>query len=684
MTKKTLLIALAFLLPLTAGAQTVKSKFNKTGALRFDYKAEELAPAEERGRVRLEKALSAITAIPKANRTFENTVLAYNKAFEDYSEEFNTALFLAYVSPDKALRDAAGELEEKVSKFLIEVGTRKELYNAFKEYVEVKPKLGAPEERLIEKMMLSFKDQGLTLPDAELEKFRELNKKQIELGLAFDKVLREQKDFLAVTAEELDGLDQNYINRLTRTDDGKYKVTLDYPDYRPFMANSKSDSARKALEIKFNTRGGEENVKRLEEMLKLRAESSRLLGYKNFAEFRLASRMAKQPSNVESFLGHLQKDLRPLDKKETKTLLDYKKEKTGIKSKELTQWDFTYWSTQYKKEFYDLDEDKVQEYFPTDYVLANMLSMFGSLLDVKFTQVNIPVWHKDVKAFEVSNVSDGKKIAYFYMDLYPREGKYKHAAQFDLVKGYQKEDGSYQLPVAAVVANFNPPSGAVPSLLKHSEAVTLFHEFGHVTHEILTTAKYAEYSGTAVARDFVEVPSQLLENWAWDPGILKKITKHYKTGEALPDDMIKKMLNAKNFGNGLHYVRQNFLASYDMALHTKTKPVNTTKVYYDLTKKIRNMHITPGTLPQASFSHIMHGYEAGYYGYLWSEVIAHDFFSVFAKEGVTNPATGKRYRDEVLAVGGMYDENDTVKKFLGRPMSDKAFLNSIFSEEPAK
>ena len=243
--------------------------------------------------------------------------------------------------------------------------------------------------------------------------------------------------------------------------------------------------------------------------------------------------------------------------------------------------------------------------------------------------------------------------------------------------GEEKQDGTYQIPFVAIVANLNKPSGDTPSLLKHGEVETLFHEFGHVLHNALTKAKYSTFSGTSVSWDFVEAPSQMLERWAWDPQVLKKISKHYKTGEALPDEVINRMIAAKNFGAGGMYLRQDFFAQYDMTLHTADTTPDSTKLYFELTKKIRGLPLTKGTIPQASFGHIMGGYDAGYYGYLWSEVIAEDFFGEFKKHGIFNPETGLKFRREILEKGGTLDEEKMVENFLGRPADNKPFLKSI-------
>lgn len=651
--------------------------FNKDGVLHFNYRAQDLAPAEAEARVKLEKDLAALIAIPQAERTFENTIMGYERAFDNYGNALGMSGFLSYVSTDKKFRDAANDLQMQISQYMVDVATRRDVYKAIREYTDTNPRLDPVQAKLVKEMLIGFKNSGMDLNDADLEKFKALNKEKAEYIIKFDKNIQEYKDPLAVTQEQLRGLGEDYIQKLSKTDDGKYLVTLDYPDYVPFMQNADDEQARKELEFKFNRRGGQENVELLEKTLTLRREIARLLGYKNHAELRLEDRMAKNPKTVMAFLKDLQKKLKPLGKKEDKEMIAYKNSKTGKNSRTLYSWESGYWSNKFRKENLELDSEKIKEYFPSQVVIDGMLDLFGGVFGITFEPVDIPVWHPDVKAFKIKDKASGELVAYFYMDLYPREGKYKHAACFGLVEGEEKQDGTYQIPFVAIVANLNKPSGDTPSLLKHSEVETLFHEFGHVLHNALTKAKYSAFSGTSVSWDFVEAPSQMLERWAWDPQVLKKISKHYKTGEALPDDLIKRMIAAKNFGAGGMYLRQDFFAQYDMTLHTADTTPDTTKLYFELTKKIRGLPLTKGTIPQASFGHIMGGYDAGYYGYLWSEVIAEDFFGEFKKNGIFNPETGLKFRREILEKGGTLDEEKMVENFLGRPADNKPFLKSI-------
>ena len=665
------------LLLTATGAFSMADMFNKDGVLHFNYQAQDLAPAEAEARVKLEKDLAALIAIPQGERTFENTIMGYERAFDNYGNALGMSGFLSYVSTDKKFRDAANDLQMQISQYMVDVATRRDVYKAIREYTDTNPRLDPVQAKLVKEMLIGFKNSGMDLNDADLEKFKALNKEKAEYIIKFDKNIQEYKDPLAVTQEQLQGLGEDYIQKLSKTDDGKYLVTLDYPDYVPFMQNADDEQARKELEFKFNRRGGQENVELLEKTLTLRREIARLLGYKNHAELRLEDRMAKNPKTVMAFLKDLQKKLKPLGKKEDKEMIAYKNSKTGKNSRTLYSWESGYWSNKFRKENLELDSEKIKEYFPSQVVIDGMLDLFGGVFGITFEPVDIPVWHPDVKAFKIKDKASGELVAYFYMDLYPREGKYKHAACFGLVEGEEKQDGTYQIPFVAIVANLNKPSGDTPSLLKHSEVETLFHEFGHVLHNALTKAKYSAFSGTSVSWDFVEAPSQMLERWAWNPQVLKKISRHYQTGESLPDDLIKRMIAAKNFGAGGMYLRQDFFAQYDMTLHTADTTPDTTKLYFELTKKIRGLPLTKGTIPQASFGHIMGGYDAGYYGYLWSEVIAEDFFGEFKKNGIFNPETGLKFRREILEKGGTLDEEKMVENFLGRPADNKPFLKSI-------
>lgn len=642
-------------------------------APQFSFTPEQVKGLFDSAVKELEEKLKVLVAVPGQQRDFANTMLAFEQATADFGEAVHIPSILAYISDNAELRQASQELELKVNQYSVDLMTREDVFNALSEYAGKGEKLDPVDARLLEKTLLAFRRNGLGLEPRKKNRVKKLMKELVALELDFEKNLREVNDALELTGEELKGLPDDFKARLKRTDKGGYLVTLNYPDYVPFMQNAENADARRRLEAMFNDRCASVNIKLMEDALALRRKIGRLLGFPTFADYVLEDRMAKNSEAVLAFLKRTQDKLKKKARKELRVRLKLK----GDGSKELNAWETAYYNNLLKKTKYSIDHEKIKEYFPLETVLKGMLEVFGEVLGSRFAPAELPVWHKDVRAYEVKN-ADGTTAAYFYMDLFPRDGKYKHAACFGVRSGRELPDGSYETPAAAIVANFSPPSGNIPPLLKFDEVVTLFHEFGHVTHNIFTRAKYSTFSGTSVSRDFVEVPSQMLENWAYSPEVLRRISGHYRNpSEKLPDETIKRLIDAKNMDSGLAYLRQIFFGLLDMRYHTARGGVDTTKVYEKLMKRVALIPMSPGTHPQASFGHLMGGYEAGYYSYLWSLVIAADLFGAFEASGVMDQATGARYRELILAPGRSYDEAGQVEKFLGRPSTEDAFLKSI-------
>lgn len=648
-------------------------------SVKFSLSKEYLSTIAKKSIQEFEDKINNILSISDLKRSFSNTVKAFENALSDLNAEVNIPIFLAYVSPDPEIRKIASDIELKISQYSVDIFTREDLFNAINSYAKnINETLSETDKRLLDKFLFEFKQNGLFGDEKTRKKVKKLLKKLVEIELEYQKNLRESRDFIEVSDEELKGLDENYIKRLKKNENGKYIVTTDYPDYIPFMDNAENDDARKRLEQVFNNRCYPKNVELLEKAIKIRKKIAKLLGYKNFADYVLEDRMAKNSKKVFEFLKNVYNDVKKKGKKELKLLKRLRKEKSNIDEiLPLYNWQWRYYANIVKREKYQIDHQKIREYFPLETVISGMFEIFERVFGVKFVSVELDKWHSDVRTYEVVELKTNSVVAYFYFDLFPREGKYKHAACFGLVKGRELSDGTYIKPCAAIVANFTPPSDNVPSLLKFDEVVTLFHEFGHVTHNIFTKSKYAKFSGTSTSRDFVEVPSQMLENWAYYKEVLQKISSHYKTGEKLDDKTIDKIIESKNVTSGLFYLRQLFFAMLDMVYHTKKGKVDTTKIYEKLMKKIFLIPMTENTHPQASFGHLMGGYEAGYYSYLWSEVISCDFFEEFKKNGIFNYEIGKRYIETVLSKGGSVDEEKQVREFLGRDVSFEPFLEHI-------
>lgn len=669
----------ALTLPCAAFAGAYGDMF-KNGHLRFDYTPQEISALEERAAKELDINLNFLAAIPADRRDFTNTVRALEDAYTSYWFVPKNLSLLSYFHQDSAVRDAAANLETKGVDKKLSVFARKDVYKALKEYADTNPQLNHEDMRLLSKWLERFERAGMALSEKDAEAYAKLNTERLNKITRYNVNLNNYKDELVVGREELDGLGETYINRLERTKDGKYIVTLKYPDYNPFMSSAKSEKARKALQEKFARRGGKENVKLLEDTVELRRKQAALLGFKRYPDYVLPVRMAKNYETLEAFLKNLQKEVTPLAQDEMKVYLKLQEETTGQQADEMTAWNLPYWSNQYKKKYYQVDDDKIKEYFPADKVISGMFEVFGNLFGITFTQADLPVWHPEVVVYQIKDKKTGELISNFYLDLFPRDGKYTHAATWSFVDRFELPDGQMQTPSVVIAANFTPAGKGTPSLLEHSEVETLFHEFGHVLQMSMATSKYATLTGDNVAWDYIEAHSQLLENWAWQPQVLKKISAHYKTGETLPDGLISSLVKSKNVGVAVAFLRQNFLGQYDLALHTAAKRVDSTNLYAQMMHNISGIPMTKGTYPQASFGHIMSltdPYDVGYYVYAWSLVIAQDIFSRFEDEGLFNAELGAKLRKYIYTPGTVYDENEMVEKFLGRPYNDKAFLKSL-------
>ena len=628
----------------------------------------------DRAITELKKDYAAIKGIKADARTFENTVLALERVGRKYGEKIGFAGFLAEVSPLKEVREAAHKMEEEYSQKIVDVVFDKDIYRALKEYAAKKEKLKGDKKILFDDMMRGYRRMGFDLPLKKQNTLKKNLKKLSELALSFRKNINDYNDHILITQKEAYGLSERYLSGLKKDSKERNIITLEYPDYIPFIENSPNDRKRKELIDKYSRKGGVGNLRILERMVALRHANARLLGYKSFAHYVIEERMAKRPETVMAFLHDIERRVGRKARVEKEEVLQLKRDLTKNQNATYEYYD-GYYSNQLKKAKYSVDNEKIREYFPFERVREGVFATYQKLFGVKFERLrSYPLWHDDVELYAVKE--KGKIISLFAMDLFPREGKYSHAMAVPLINGRLEKKG-YQAPFSVLVCNFSKPRPGVASLLSHDEVETFFHEFGHVMHMVLSKARFESQSGASVAWDFVEAPSQMLENWAWDKEMLKRLSSHYQTGEQLPDDLIQKMLSAKKFMISSFYARQMLLAQYDMAVHLKKSAKALNEIYRRMMKEKIGFSLPKAQLFPAGFGHIGAGYAAGYYSYAWAQSIACDMYTRFEKEGLLNQKTGGDYRKWILEKGSSMEELELVKRFLGRKPNNKAFLKEI-------
>ncbi|MBX3197063.1 MAG: Zn-dependent oligopeptidase [Labilithrix sp.] len=579
---------------------------------------------------------------------------------------------MAVSHPDDGVRETAKLCEPKLDKLDTALWLDPKLARVMKRYAAKKEPLAADRARLIERTLRDFRRNGLDLDDAGQKRLRELNEELTKLSLDFDTNVAESHLTVEATPAELDGLPDAFLASHPPNADGKIVLTTDYPDYFPVLTYAKDRKLALALFKQFENRAADTNIPVLDAILARRAEKAKLLGYATWADYVLEPRMAKDPKAVATFLESLRKHL---SKKGQAELADFKRMHVKLGGKPtdaIPPSDRLYLEDQVRRAKYGLDSKEVSKYFEVRRVKDGLLEITSKLFGVRFRPAaDAPTWHRDVEAVEVTDAA-GKLLGRFYFDLYPRDGKYKHAAVFSIRDTAKMPDGSRLVPIAAIECNFPKPGGAAPALMSHQDAVTFFHEFGHVIHHLLSDAELSSFAGTSVARDFVESPSQMLEEWAWHKDTLALFARHHDTNAPLPAALHSAMLRSRGFGRAISTQRQLYLSALDQAYHTRPPPFDTTKVLAEVHDAYTPFKHVEGTHFQASFGHLI-GYDAGYYGYQWALSIAQDLFTRFKKEGLMNPKTAADYRASILGSGDSDDAARLVERFLGRPPSDAAY-----------
>lgn len=625
-------------------------------------------------------------ALAKGEPSIQGT-LERDAQFDNKNQGIQNQLtFYQHVSTDQAIRDASNEAEKILNDYGIEASQREDVYKVFQalqDSVDVESLL--PEtKRYLEKTVKAYKRNGLGLPLDERAKVKETQKRLSDLSLQFSKNAGENTEFILFTREELKGVPEDTLAQFAEVGD-KLKMTFKYPDLFPVLKFAKNPETRKRAFI------GDQNKNSLNEPLlveavKLRRELAKRLGYGLFSDYVLEERMAKDTKTVKAFIDDLTKKLKPLGLKERELLLELKKQDYESKGLEFDNeyyvWDHRYYDNMLLEKEYQIDEQKISEFFPMTSTIEKMLGFFEELFNLKFVEQvdNKSTWHEDVKQFAVWNTDEElpQFVGWLYFDLHPRDGKYGHAANFGIWPGYTKDDGTRSYPVTALVCNFSKPTKEKPSLLKHNEVTTFFHELGHGIHDLMGKTKYSMFHGTSVSWDFVEAPSQMLEYWTWSPDELKRLSSHYQTGDSIPDDLVSQLIKTKHVNGGLFNLRQLHFATFDILLHSTDEDIDLAPFWNQLRQEIA-LVANGDTVSRGyqSFGHIMGGYQAGYYGYLWSQVFAADIYYTKFKDDPMNSKAGVEYRDLVLSRGGSREEMDNLTELLGRAPNNVAFSKEL-------
>ncbi|KAK8127777.1 peptidase family M3 [Apiospora sp. TS-2023a] len=656
-----------------------------------------------------------VAQVPVEKATFAS-VLKPMAEDEDQSALNGRILgFYQYVSADADLRNASTEAEKIMDDFAIECNMRDDVFqlvDAVFKNIKSESNLDSESLRLLEKEHKNYIKNGLGLPKGpQRDRFKEIKKRLSQISIQFQKNLNEENGGVWFTKEELDGVPADVIEGLekgTGENEGKVRLSFKYPDLFPTLKFAKNPETRRTVFIA-NENKVNDNLPLFKETIVLRDEAARMLGYPNHAALRIEDKMAKTTDTVNTFLSDLRQRLTAGGEKERKHLLELKKkdeESRGLKPDgKYYLWDHRYYDRMMIEQEYSIDETKIAEYFPLQNTVKGMLKTFEELFGLAFVELSKEerakisptgkaediVWHEDVIVYSVWNDdSEGNGfVGYLYLDLHPRQGKYGHAANFNLQPGFVQTNGSRHYPATALVCNFSKPTPTKPSLLKHDEVTTLFHELGHGIHDLAGRTKYARFHGTSTVRDFVEAPSQMLENWCWTPSQIKALSSHYETGQPIPDDLIKKQIATKHVNDALFNLRQLHFGIYDMKVHAPENHETIEKM--DLTELYNKLRAElcgfagPETFGegynwgsgQATFGHLIGGYDAGYYGYLSSEVYSSDMFHTVFKKNPMDGKEGRRYRHTVLEKGGSQDEMTTLEQFLGRKPSTEAFYREL-------
>ena len=627
--------------------------------------------------------------------TFSNTIEALAYAGEQLDVVSNIFFNLNSAETNDEIQQIAQEVSPLLTEYSSKISQNEKLFERIKKVYDEKAnyELNEEQQTLLNETYKGFVRNGALLNETDKEKLKnisiELSTKQLQFGQnvlaatnAYIKHLTNKEDLAGIP----EAIIAQYAEEAKERELEGWAVSLQYPSYVPFMTYAENRTLRKELALangKKSFDGNEfDNQQMIKDIISLRDQKAKLLGYENYAAFVLEERMAKSPQKVESFLHELLEKATPYSQKEIEELKALAKA-DGIE--DMQSYDHSFYAEKLRKQKYDLNDEELKPYFPLEKVQDAVFRLAKQLFGLTFEErKDIPKYHDEVRTYEVKEVFDSAQTdrqqykAILYVDYFPRKGK-RAGAWMTSYKNQYKQNGENSRPHISVVCNFNKPSGDTPSLLTFQEVTTLFHEFGHAIHGILANTQYPGLSGTSVKWDFVELPSQFLENFCYEPEFLKTFAKHYQTGEVLSDEKIEKIENSKNFMEGYQTLRQLGFGLLDMAYHIKSDEVKDIKAFEDVQTKATQLYpVNPETAISPSFSHVFQGgYASGYYSYKWAEVLDADAFAYFKETGIFNPETAAKYK-VLLSSGGTKDPMELYKNFRGSEPKVESLLKRAF------
>ncbi len=658
------------------------------GAPQFDkIKTEHYLPAFEQAIAQAKSEVDAIVANPEAP-SFDNTILALERAGIRLSDISGIFYNLLEADTSPQMQDIAEKVAPMMTEYSMYVSLNETLFSRIKAVHDSEPTLEPDQKRLLDDTYRSFTRSGANLSPEDKQTYSKLSEELSLLTLQYGKNLLAATNAytLNLTDESsLEGLPEFVREAAAEAANSKgtsgWTFDLSAPSYSALLKYSPRRDLREQMWMAYNTRatqGENSNLELCRKIADTRLKIANILGYETYADYALEERMAKNPQTVNEFIQKLLVPSLPVAREEVKELLSYARSQ-GFEDAEIQPWDFSYWSEKLMDEKYSISDEQLKPYFRLENCIDAIFSLAGRLYGLSFEERNdIPVYHPDVKVYDVKD-ENGRHMALYYADFFPRDSK-RGGAWMTEFRGQSIVDGVEKRPFISMVTNFSKPAAGKPALLTHDELTTLLHEFGHCLHGILAEGRYGSLTGTNVSRDFVELPSQIMENWAFEPEFLDGFARHYQTGDVLPDSLIRKIVDAKNYHAAYAQVRQLQFGILDMAWHYQKTMTDMGTIEFEKAA-LKSSAVIPA-IPQAcnstSFSHIFSGgYSAGYYSYKWSEVLEADAFSLFKEKGIFSTEVSRSFRDNILSRGGSEDEAVMYRNFRGHDPQPEALLEKL-------